>query len=380
MKKNIIKKLVLLSMIAGVLFTACEDEFTEKDALDAQQTIDVSIYVYDVVTDSSLVNAEVTMIVADGEETVMTNELGIAYFTKVKIASNLLVSVEKENYTKINTSINISTDNYRQSQYTANIALYSLTSNTAIIKGKLEIETDLTNDETEYIAEGSIIYAYLSNINGTSVEFAATVDANGNYEFIVPADNYGVSYELKYPTFELNQTIAKNGDKGDPDFPETFPTIVEINTLFNPTGNAISIPWVPSIYAYVNSTTTGETAVIDYIDVDPTDGSIIDIDWASAGSEYTTDSVDINIVSLFEGSGAVIRVNVDEGFTGEVYTGFSAMTIHNPGSGYPTYSNANQVTSHSPSLTSGVNNLKSGEIRVVNGDYGTGILRDEEIQ
>ena len=369
-------------MMAGVLFTACEDEFTEKDALDAQQTIDVSIYVFDVVTDSSLVNAEVTMIVAGGEETVMTNELGIAYFTKVKIASNVLVSVEKDNYAKINTAINISTDNYRQSQYTANIALYSLTSNTAIIKGRLEIETDLTNDETEYVAEGTNIYAYLSNFNGTSTEFVATVDSNGYYEFIVPADNYGTSYEIKYPTFELSQTIAKNGDKGDPEFPETFPTIETINTLFNPVGSAVSIPWVPSIYAYVNSATTGETAVIDYIDVDPTDGSITDIDWATAGSEYTADSVDIVVVSLFEGSGAVIRVDVDttEFGGGVVRTGFSNMEIHNAGSAYPTYGNANKVSSHSPSLTSGVNNLKSGEIRVVNGDYGTGILRDEEIE
>jgi hypothetical protein len=375
MKKNIIKKLVLLSMIVGVLFTACEDDFTEKDALDAQQTIDVSVYVYDVVSDLGLANAEVKMIMAGTEETITTNDLGIAYFTKVKIASNVLISVEKADYAKIYTSINISTDNYRQSQYTANVALYSLTENTATIKGKLEIETDLTNDETEFATEGANVYAYLSNIDGSSVEFVATVDANGNYEFIVPADNYGASYELKYPTFELDQTIAINGNEGDSDFPETFPTIETINTLFNPIGSALSVPWVPSVYAYIsNSEVYDETAIINNVDIN-SDGEVSDIDFSDYGSGYTADSVDVTVVSLFEGSGAVIRIGVQGG---SVYD-WNAV-YHNQGSGYPVFDNANQTSSNSPSFATYVSDLKPGEIRIIDGDYGTGILRDREIQ
>ena len=119
---------------------------------------------------------------------------------------------------------------------------------------------------------------------------------------------------------------------------------------------------------------------IHNIDIDFGTGEITDLDWETGGDGYTSDSVDVIIVSLFDGSGAVIRINVDEGSAGEVFTGFSAMKIHNPGSGYPTFSNANQVGSASPSLATDVYDLKSGEIRVINGDYGTGILRDIEIQ
>ncbi|MDA3953925.1 MAG: hypothetical protein PF485_09775 [Bacteroidales bacterium] len=379
MKKNIIKKLVLLSLIAGILFTACEDEFSEKDALDAQ-TIDVSIYVYDVVSDSCITNAEVTMIVGDSEETVTTNELGFAYFTKIKIATNVPVRVEKNNYVNISTLINISTDNDLQDQYTANIALYSLTQNTARIRGRLEIETDLTNGETEYVTEGTYIYAYLSKIVGSSMEFVATIDANGEYEFIVPADNYGISYELKYSSLELDQTIAINGNAGDPDFPETFPTIETINTVFNAEEIARSVPTVPSVYAYVNASESMDTvAIISEVIVD-NDGLIIDLKWETGGYGYTSDSVDIVVVSLFDGSGAVIRVNVNEGLTRTVDTAYTSMKIYNSGSSYPTFSKANQVRTGSPWLESNVLSLKSGEIRIVNGDYGTGVNREVEIE
>ena len=215
--------------------------------------------------------------------------------------------------------------------------------------------------------------------DGSSMEFVATVDANGEYEFIVPADNYGVSYELKYPTLELNQTIAINGIKEDPDFPETFPTIETINTTFSSVGSNISIPFVSSVYAYVNASATCDTvAVISDVVVD-NDGSIIGLNWETVGYGYTSDSVDVVVVSLFDGSGAVIRVDVNDISNGNVFTEPLSMKIHNSGSGYPTFSNANQVGSHS-SVTTDVFNLKSGEIRILNGDYGTGALRDQLIQ
>ncbi|MCD4834505.1 MAG: hypothetical protein K8R31_11965 [Bacteroidales bacterium] len=374
MKRKIFKTMILLIMLAGVFFTACEDEFTEKDALDAQQTIDVSIYVYDPATDSSLVNAAVTMVNGGEAITIQTNELGIAYFTKIKIGDNVLVRIEKEGYIKRLTDFDISTDNYRQSQYMENIALYSLTQNTATIKGKLEIETDLTNDETEYAPEGTKVYAYLT-LDGTPVEFIATVDANGKYEFTVPADYYGVYYELRYSSLELSQTIAKNGNEGDPDFPETLPSIVDINTVFNSSGYAISIPYVRSVYAVVdNSATHDETAIIYNVDVN-SDGEVYDIDFSDNGSGYTDISVDVNIVSLFGGSGAVISVDVSGGYLYDW-----DVNITDGGSGYPTFDYANQASIDSPYLPSYVYNLKSGEIRIVNGDYGTGVYRDEEIQ
>lgn len=371
--------MVLLSMLVGILFTACEDDLPLNNVLDALQSIDVSIYVYDVVSDSSITNAEVTMNLESGEETVITDELGIAYFTDVPISSNVSVSVEKEDYLKRDAVINIYTNDHNQTQHNANIALYSTINNTATIKGRLEIETNITNDETEFVPEGTIIYAQINEIYGSSVEYVDTVGENGEYEFIVPADNYGVSYEITYPTLELNQTIAINKFKGNTDFPETFPTIETINTTYRPEINVLTIPYVPSIYAYVNASATCDTlAVISEVVVD-NDGSIKDLSWDTRGYGYNSDSIDVMVVSLFDGSGAVIRVNVNEESTGAVDTAYSSMKIYNPGSGYPTFSNANKVVTHSK-LTTEIYELKSSEIRILNGDYGTGTIRDQEIE
>ncbi len=378
MIKNILKILVLPTILLGLLFSACEDLYTENDDLGSQR-MDVSIYIYDIVTDSSLTNAEVTMTIDSVEETVSTNEFGIAYFTNVKIDINVPVMVEKNNYVKIKTMIIASADDNVQSQYTAKIGLYSLTQNMATIKGKLEIETDLTNDEPEKVPEGTKFYAYLSKSVGASIEFVANVDSNGNYEFIVPASNEGISYDLKYSSLELDQKIAINGYEDEPDFPETYPTIVTINTVFNSEESALSVPTVPSIYAYVDSLAAWDNiAVVSEVVVD-NDGSVINLYWLTSGYGYTSDSVDVIVVSLFDGNGALIRVNVEEE-NGTVSKEYSSMNIINSGSGYPTFSYANRVGSNTRSLPSYVLSLKSGEIRIVNGNYGTGVQRSKTIK
>ena len=374
MRKNIIKGLGLLSVITVLLFTACEDLFIEND-VDNKEKIDVSIYVYDVVSGLSLINAEVTMIVGGVEEAILTNDLGIAKFKKVKIATNVPVRVEKNNYVKINTFINLTTDTGGQSQYNTDIALYSLTQNMATIKGRLEIETDLTNYETEYVPEGTKIYAYLSTIVGSSTEFVAIVDSAGSYEFIVPASNDGISYDLKYSTLELDQKIAINRFKEKDFFQDYIPTIENINTLFNSEETAIDIPFVSPVYASVKNPTSsaGGSAIINDVILDD-NGSVIDLDWLGLGFGYEADSVEVAVVSLFDGSGAVIWIEIDKNSSGTLQ--LSSMKIHNSGLGYPTFSNANKISSDSPSLQSYVLALKSGETRIVNGDYGTGVQRN----
>jgi hypothetical protein len=376
MKKNIIIMLFLLPIL---FITGCKDDFTSEDALNAQQTIDLSILVYDISTDSAIVGATVT-IYNNGEElSVESNELGFANFAAIKIAEALFYQVQKEGYAKISSTMDIDVSNFRQGQFSSIVPMYSLTKNTAKITGKIEIETDFTNEESELAPEGTKVYAY-ADLDAIPVEFMGTVDTNGFYEIVVPAAKYGIDYQMRYETLVLTQTVAKNGDKGDPDFPETYPEIATISTTYNQTGNALAVPSVPSIYAYVDATTTGTIAVINNIDVNA-DGEITDLDWDTGGDGYTVDSVDIVIVSLFDGSGAVIRVDVDEAGDGAVQTGFSSMKIHNAGTEYPDFNEANQGRSNtSISFTSSVNNLYSGEVRVINGNYGSGVLRATEIQ
>jgi hypothetical protein len=118
----------------------------------------------------------------------------------------------------------------------------------------------------------------------------------------------------------------------------------------------------------------GERAVIYNVDVN-NDGEIYDIDFSTNGSGYTADSVDVSIGSLFEGSGAEIRVGVSGGSLYDIH-----VAIKSGGSGYPTFNNANRTGTMGPGFVININNLKSDEIRVAEGHYGTGTYREEEIE
>lgn len=375
-KSNLIISMLFLVLIA-VITTGCKDDFTSEDALKAQQTIDLSILVMDISTDSAIVGAKVSFYNDGNELTAETNELGYVTFNEIKIAANQYYTVSKEGYAKVHSLVDIDINNFRQGLFSSVVQMYSLTENTAKITGKLEIETDYTNEDPELVPEGTKVIAF-AYLDALPVEFMGTVDKDGFFELTVPAGKYGADYNLRYETLILDQTIAKNGDKGDPEFPSTFPVIDNIKTTFNQYGSALEVPSVPSIYAYVNATTTGKTAIIDGIDVN-NDGEITDLDWETGGDGYdASDSVDITIVSLHGGSGAIIRVNVTDGV---VQTDFGSQKIHNPGSGYPDFNEANRGRgSRSISLPSDVDDLYPGEIRVVNGNYGAGVLRETEIE
>jgi len=387
MKKIRFKLLLSLAMLAG-FFTACEDEFSEKDALDAQQSIDLSVFVVDGYSNTGLEDASVSLIKDGNETTIQTNSLGVASFSSVKIGSNMPVHVKKEGYTSVRKMVEISGIDYRQSSYSVYVPVLSLDSNTATIKGGLDIQTDLTNLSMEVPPEGTEVLAYVSiedipvfkvapsSSSSQPVELTATTDAEGKFEFIVPSKNMsGVRVQIKYPTLTLDQTIAKNKDEGQPDFPETEPGIVNIPTVFNPSGNAEDIPEVSPVYATVPAPSgDGKRAVISNVDINSL-GEVWDIDFSDNGSGYTADSVDVTVKSLFGGSGANIRIDVSGG---SLYD--SGINYKSVGSGYPVFDNANRGSQQSPDFTTMINNLKSDEIRVIAGHYGSGTYREQEIE
>lgn len=383
MKKISITLVLSLAIIAFV-FNACQDKFSEEDALEAQQTIDLSVYVFDGYNKDGVKGASVSLIKDGDEKTEKTNELGVATFDEVKIGSNMPVKIKKEGYTSVRKMINISGIDYRQGSYTVDVPVLSLDSNTATIKGELDIQTNLTNDSVEAPPEGTQVKAYvdLSNIgsgNLEEIELIAETDQAGKFEFTVPSNSKeGVDVDFTYSTLTLNQTIAKNRDKGQPMFPETEPSIAEISTVFNPSGSAVNIPNdVPSVYAIApEPTNDGERAVIDKYDVDVQDDTISYVAISQVGTGYNADdTVNIEINSLFDGQGAEV-----EGITngnGDLYKA----DVISGGSGYPEFNFANRVgSSQAPSFNFSISNLKSGEIRAIKGDYGTGTYREQEIK
>ncbi len=375
MKKTRILQILFAVFLAGI-FSACEDDFSEKDALDAQQTIDLSVYVMNNFSTSGVSDATVSIIKDGGLVTAQTNELGIATFNDVKIGGGLPVTVEKEGFTKTQRLVNVSVSNYREGQFTTTVEIYSLTENTATVRGKLEIETDLTNEDPELVPAGTEIMALLNQNGINTVEILTTVDENGNYEFILPANRSGVNYQIKYPTLTIDQTIAKNRNEGEEEFPATLPEITSISTVFNPRGSAVSVPSVPSIFTTVPAPieANGVQGLVRINSIN-NNGEIQGLTYDRLGEGYTPDAnIAVTVTSLFGGSGANIvwptNSNGRFEFNEDIIDG---------GSGYPTFSNANRRSAQSPGLSTSIN-VQTGEILIRDGSYGTGTSRAEDIE
>ncbi|MCG8389516.1 MAG: hypothetical protein MJA30_28445, partial [Cytophagales bacterium] len=157
-KKTIITTLLSCLFIAGI-FTACDDDFTEEDALNAQQTIDLSIHVIDFFNTTSLQDVSVSVVQDGTTISGTTNEQGVATFTDIEIGGSIPVTVSRENYTTVQRLVSVNVTNFRQGQRTETIPVLSLTENTGTITGRLEIETDVTNEDTEIVPEGTEVTA-----------------------------------------------------------------------------------------------------------------------------------------------------------------------------------------------------------------------------
>ncbi|VAW29193.1 hypothetical protein MNBD_BACTEROID06-972, partial [hydrothermal vent metagenome] len=181
MKHLTFNKLSILLLGLVLFSTSCKEQFSEKDALDAQQQIDMAIYVYDAGAkdEPAVVGATVTFVQGTETRTVTTDETGVALFPKAKIGGYIL-KVTAENFTSYSDNDEIYSDNFRQGQETFQVGIYSLTSdNMATVRGRVAIESDLTNDVTEYAAGIDLnLTVYLSN--ATEV-FTTTTDAEGRY-------------------------------------------------------------------------------------------------------------------------------------------------------------------------------------------------------
>ena len=376
-KKTIITTLLSCLFIAGI-FTACDDDFTEEDALNAQQTIDLSIHVIDFFNTTSLQDVSVSVVQDGTTISGTTNEQGVATFTDIEIGGSIPVTVSRENYTTVQRLVSVNVTNFRQGQRTETIPVLSLTENTGTITGRLEIETDVTNEDTEIVPEGTEVTAILDidDLNGINViEITATTDANGFYELVVPATSNGINYELTYETLTLDQRIAKNGNEGDLDFPETLPSIDNISTVFNPRGSSVDVPSVPSLVAAVPAPANGRRAIITNVNTS-SDGVITNINVFNTGSGYTGSEVAVTITSLFGGTGADITIPVVVGSNGQLSI---FEDINDGGTGYPTFFEANSAQQAGPNFDFFVE-VRTAEILTVNGDYGTGTFRSQRIQ
>ncbi|HEX2921445.1 MAG TPA: hypothetical protein VHO50_09810 [Bacteroidales bacterium] len=248
MKKRILKLFLLIIVPAMVLFSCKKDDFSEKDALDAQQTVDVVITVADASSSQTPVQgATVNLLVDSIFVSKTTNASGSVVFTDVKIGGEVAVTVTKDGYTSIMYTVDVYPESYRQTQVSEIVSIYSLaTEKLATFKGKLTMQSDLTNRVRE-VAAGVIVKARNSYLYGTNQFFTATTDNDGNYTLAVPVSTSNNDITLYFPEFTTNQKLAFTQ-------PDGTIAIAEREVLYRSDASPIlSIPAVPSIYATIES-------------------------------------------------------------------------------------------------------------------------------
>lgn len=241
--KNVIK-FIVLALIAGLSFNSCEkDTFTEEDAMQALQEVDLIIAVtdksnFDLPLDSATISTVIDGITV--EKT--TDATGMVTFENIKIGGNLNVYVSKANYTKTFTTVSTTPNDYRQATVSATVSIYSLADeNLVTVKGQLTIETDLTN-RTREVVVGTEVRVYNSNLpNGSAKAFVGASDAEGKYEVKVPVNSTGSDYiYVRFYSIEAMRTagVSVNNKYSV----ETHNAFYDIDGNTNPT----DIPAVPS--------------------------------------------------------------------------------------------------------------------------------------
>lgn len=216
--RTFIKSILFLGIVAFI-FTSCEeDEFTEKDAMDQLQNIDVALNVTDGSSYSDVVDGATVQLVGDSTiNSKTTDNAGNVTFRDVPVGTNLSVYVHKENFTKAVYNISTLTDSYRENMITENLKIYSLSGdNMATVKGKLEIETDLTNREREVLAGEEVRVINNSLEGNNSRSFVGTTDEEGYYSIQVPVTPRGDDdLQVKYPSLvEKDQALAVETEDG----------------------------------------------------------------------------------------------------------------------------------------------------------------------
>jgi len=370
-------------LIAAVVFVSCKDDFTEEDALNAQQQITFNVVVQNANNKTGIEGATVS-IVKDGETVEgTTNALGVATFKDIKIGSGIPVTISKDGFSKINYVADASNVGYRDSEVTGTFYLISLTESVISVKGKVEIESDLSNLTREKVTTGKVVATIEDgNYNGAwvtagSIVVEATIGADGTYELKLPTFGTGVEYTIVANDLEVDQKISYNRKQGEAAFPATLPKVETVKTVFANGASALSIPFVQAVFATVNGTTTGTPASL-YVETDPT-GKISFIGVNSSGSGYTGATLPVTITSLFGGTGATATANISGGSV-------TSVTINQAGSGYPVENfdtpNANNYISASSAsnVTSTNYSVKPGDIKIRNIFYGTGSSRPIDIQ
>jgi hypothetical protein len=279
-------RFTLVALLAlGLGFTACEDAFNEKDAIEAQKELltmkyqnemeleklrqtaatalkqleytnliaqlkledsltragevaakrqTYSFRVLDMDKSTPIEGASVSVASEGQIQTASTDASGFVTFADLVLYDGSLFQITKEGYaaTKINKAAISST---------LPVFLWNTAEATNEVKGQLFVETDLTNSVAEVAPANVLVTAnvwFESTYNdwGYIVEFPGRTDASGKYSIDLPNSPDG-SYWLSFHPITANQKLYISGseDAGNSakSFPNVLPSIATVNTDFS---------------------------------------------------------------------------------------------------------------------------------------------------
>jgi hypothetical protein len=361
-------KKVLFSLLAALcVMTACEDEFTEKDLLEAQQSVAYTVELVDITAANfdSTANLEgITVQLVQGGQTLsaVTDTEGFAMFPQVKLGT-VNIRIEDENYYRVKGTSTLSAEG-RIGQLSTTINMVPKNGkNVATVEGIATIETDVTNEEREFVPQGTEISFALSD---NYEPIVATVGAEGKYSVNLPASKDGLWYEINLPVLNLDQKIAVNYVEGDQ---EALARIETIQTVFAPNRGAAYIPEVNPISFVLNGKVVGfgyannnGQIYINYYGNTVTD---------TEGGFEPSSSLAVEVKDLTgSGSGAVVKAYTDtEGY-------INYFDVEDGGEGYRNNVNWNSSrrASYNDELV-----IYAGVAEGNNIDFGTGTSRSVEI-
>jgi hypothetical protein len=224
---------------------------------------------------------------------------------------------------------------------------------TATVKGRVTIETDLTNDTPEIPQDLTIKlrltgaaantnssgvtinkYIFASNAIGTGVVNNTT----GEYTITIPAKASGLAYAIDLPEFELNQTVAINRLSSET---ENNPRLATIATSYGPTLTNSGTVTVPSAKAvFPSAPAAGDGLAGAIISVVPRSFNPGNINFTSGG-EVQQDNIVLKINSRGAYTAIPTVAVIGGGFTTQAaYTAVvqgwvTGITITNAGTGLP---------------------------------------------
>ncbi|PLX16967.1 MAG: hypothetical protein C0597_07545 [Marinilabiliales bacterium] len=241
--KNLLK-FIAFALIAILVFNSCEDNYTEEDAMQALQKVDLIVAVTDKSNYDQAVDGATVSTVIDGVSVEKTTDAtGQVTFEDVKIGGNLNVYVTKADYTTTFTTVNTTPSDYRQASVSTSVSIYSLSDESLVtVKGQLTIETDLTN-RTKEVVEGAEVRVYNQYLpNGGAKVFVGISDAEGKYEIKVPVNSTGNDYlNVRFHSLDtVSRTVGVNINN--------HYSVVTQNAFYDIEGNnnPTDIPAVPS--------------------------------------------------------------------------------------------------------------------------------------